>query len=78
MNWSLLTESIPHLMRRMHNGIACGIGPVAKALADVVETAANMALAKIIASRVEVPLRTGAIGVAGRKGQRQGKQAQAG
>jgi hypothetical protein len=63
-------------MRRMHNGIARGVGPVAKTLADVIETAANIALAKIIASRVEIPLRTGAIGIAGGKGQRQRQQAQ--
>jgi hypothetical protein len=62
-------------MRRMHNGIARGVGTVAKALADVIETAANTALAKIIAGRVEIPLRTGAIGIAGGKGQRQGQQA---
>jgi hypothetical protein len=64
----LLVEPIPHLMRRMHNGVTCGVGPVAKALSDVIETAANMALAKIIASRVEIPLRPGAIGIAGGKG----------
>lgn len=74
----LLAERVPHLMRRMHNGIARGVGPVAKAMADVIETAANMALAKIIAGRVEIPLRTGAVGIAGGKDQWQGQQAQAG
>jgi hypothetical protein len=62
----------------MHEGVACGVGSVAKALADVIETAANMVLAKIIACRVKIPLRTGAVGIAGGKGQRQGQQAQAG
>jgi hypothetical protein len=62
-------------MRRMHNGVARGLGTVAKTPADVIETAANMALAKIIAGCVEIPLRTVAIGIAGGKGQRQGKQA---
>ena len=68
---SLLAECVPDLMRRMHNGIARGVGPVAKTPADVIETAANMALAKIIAGRVEISLCTGAIGIAGGKGQRQ-------
>jgi hypothetical protein len=49
----------------MHNGIARGVGPVAKTLADVIETAVNMALAEIITRRVEIALRTGAIGIAG-------------
>jgi hypothetical protein len=66
-----LAESVPYLMRRMHNGIARGVGPVAKTLTDVIETAANMAPAKVIAGRVEIPLRTGAVGIAGGKGQRQ-------
>jgi hypothetical protein len=60
----------------MHNGIARGVGPVAKTLTDVIETAANMALAKIIPGRVEIPLRTGTIGIAGGKDQRQRQQAQ--
>jgi hypothetical protein len=75
--WSLLAECVPHLMRRMHNGIARGVGPVAKTTADIIDTAANMALAKIIAGRVEIPLRTGAIRIAGGERQRQRQQAQA-
>ncbi|HEY1856199.1 hypothetical protein [Acidocella sp.] len=73
-----MAERVPHLMRRMHNGTARGVGPVAKTLADVIETAANMALAKIIAGCVEISLCTVAIGIASGKSQRQGKQAQAG
>jgi hypothetical protein len=65
-------------MRRMHNGIARGVGPVAETLADIIEPAANTALAKIGTRRVKVSLRPGAIGIAGGKGQRQDKQAQAG
>jgi hypothetical protein len=61
----------------MDNGIARGVGPVAKALANVFETAANMALAKIVAGRIEIPLRTGTIAIAGSKGQRQRQQAEA-
>lgn len=58
-------------MRRMHNGIARGVSPLAKTLANVIETAANMALAKVTAGRVEISLCTGAIRIAGGKGQRQ-------
>jgi hypothetical protein len=61
----------------MHNGIARGVGPIAKTMADIIDTAANMALAKIIAGRVEIPLRTGAIGIAGGERQRQRQEAQA-
>jgi DNA-binding transcriptional ArsR family regulator len=75
---SLLAECSPHLFHRMHDGIARGVGPVAKALAYVFETAGNMALAKVIAGRIEIPLRTGAIGIAGGKGQRQRQKAQVG
>ena len=69
-HWSLPAEPVPYLMRCMHYGVARGVGPVAKALADVMESAANMVLAKIIACRVKIPLRTGAVGIAGGKGQR--------
>src|ERR1700723_2671543 len=75
--WSLLAECVPHLMRRVHNSIARGVGPVAKTTADIIGTTANMALAKIIAGRVEIPLRTGAIGITGGERQRQRQQAQA-
>jgi hypothetical protein len=77
-HWSLLIEPVPYLMHCIHDDVACGVGSVAKVLADVTETAANMVLAKIIACRVKIPLRTGAVGIAGGKGQRQGQQAQAG
>jgi hypothetical protein len=64
--WRLLAEAVPYLVGRVGNGVACGVGAVAEAAAYVVEAAAKMALAKIIAGGIEVPLRTGAIGVAGR------------
>jgi hypothetical protein len=72
----LLAEPVPDLMRRVHDGVARGVGPIAKALADVIESAADMVPAKVIAGRVEIPLRTGAVGIAGGEGQRQGQQAQ--
>ncbi|MDE1897320.1 MAG: hypothetical protein KGH91_09605, partial [Rhodospirillales bacterium] len=54
----LLAERVSNLVCRMHNGIAGGVGTVAKAFPNVVETAADMALAKIISRSVEIALRT--------------------
>ena len=75
---SLLTEPVPNLMHCVRDGVACGVGPVAEALADVIESAANMVLGEIIARRVKIALRARAVAIAGGKGQRQGQQAQAG
>ncbi|MDE1883915.1 MAG: hypothetical protein KGH70_08075 [Rhodospirillales bacterium] len=72
-----MAEGVSNLMRRMHNGIAGGIGAIAEALSDIIETAADMALSKIVAGGVEIFLRATAIGIAGGKSQGQGKQAQA-
>jgi hypothetical protein len=73
-----LTEPVPDLMHCVRDGVACGVGPVAEALADVIESAANMVLGEIIACGVKIALRERAVAIAGGKGQRQGQQAQAG
>jgi len=59
----------------MLDGVARGDGSVGEALAYVASSGTDITLADIIACRVEIPRRAGAVGIAACKGQRKGEEA---
>ncbi len=71
--WCLLLKRLADLICRGADGVARGIGPIAKTLADRIGTTAEGAMPQIGAGVVEILLRPVSTGVAGAQAQKSGK-----